>query len=93
MRFNTLVDWRSASLHRYHSKLARFEAYLRQLGLNIKAARVRRNLRPVDIEEKIGLIYRHYQEIEAGRVNATLRTLFQLARLFKVEVEELVRRE
>lgn len=67
------------------------KVYLQQLGRNIKAARVRQGLRQRDVEELIGLTYRHYQSIEAGRVNVRVGTLFDLAALYKTTVEELVR--
>lgn len=67
-----------------------FNKYLQRVGRNIKSARLKAGLRQVDIEEKIGLNYRHYQNIEAGKSNLTLETLFRLAKLFKVSVKELV---
>lgn len=67
-----------------------FGKYLQHVGRNIKAARIRAGLRQVDIEEKIGLNYRHYQDIEAGKSNLSLETLCRLAKLFKVDIEELV---
>jgi transcriptional regulator with XRE-family HTH domain len=69
---------------------AGFSKYLEQVGKNIKQARQKAGLRQVDIEEKIGLNYRHFQDIEAGKSNLSIETLFRLARLFKVEVAELV---
>jgi transcriptional regulator with XRE-family HTH domain len=66
-------------------------ACLKQVGENIKKARRRRGLRQVDVNEKIGVNYRHYQNIEAGRVNLTIDTLCRLARLFRVSLEDLVR--
>ena len=69
-----------------------FPQYLKQVARNIRAARVRRGLRQVDVEEKIGLEYKHYQKIEAGKVNISLETLYRLAKLFKVEVDELTKK-
>ena len=68
-----------------------FDSYLQQVGRNLKAARIRRGLKQTDIEEKIGLTYRHYQSIEAGKVNVTLETLYRLSKLFRVPVEELLK--
>ena len=67
-----------------------FSKYLEQVGRNIRAARIKAELRQVDIEEKIGLNYRHYQDIEAGKSNLSIETLYRLAKLFKVDVKELV---
>jgi transcriptional regulator with XRE-family HTH domain len=69
----------------------KFDAYLRQLGKNIKAARTRRGMKQMDIHEGSGVTYRHYQNIEAGRVNVTIETLFRLAAILGVRIEELVR--
>ena len=68
----------------------KFESLLRQIGLNIRAARLRSGLRQIDVEEKSGLTYRHFQSIEKGRVNITMATLFRLAKLFKVDISELM---
>jgi transcriptional regulator with XRE-family HTH domain len=70
----------------------RFESYLRQIGRNIREARVRCGFKQTDVNAGAGLSYRHYQNIEAGRVNVTVETLFRLSQLFNVGVEELVRR-
>lgn len=64
--------------------------YLRQVGRNIKAARLRAGLRQVDVNERIGT-YRHYQNIEAGKVNVTITTLYRLSKLFQSSIEDLIR--
>jgi transcriptional regulator with XRE-family HTH domain len=68
----------------------RFSQYLRQVGRNIKAARAKNGMKQMDVSLQSGLSYRHYQSIEAGKVNVTLETLFRLAKLYKVEVQELL---
>ena len=68
----------------------RFKSLLHQIGLNIRAVRLRCGLRQIDVEEKAGLTYRHYQSIEGGKVNVTVATLYRLAQLFKVDISELV---
>jgi transcriptional regulator with XRE-family HTH domain len=71
--------------------MATFSTYLRQIGRNIKGARQKRGLRQSDVETAAGLSYRHYQNIEAGKVNVTIETLFRLSKLYKVHVEDLVK--
>lgn len=61
------------------------------IGENLKKARKDAGLRQVDVEEKAGVAYRHYQAIETGRVNLTLQTLLRLAQLFGVRLTKLVR--
>jgi transcriptional regulator with XRE-family HTH domain len=63
---------------------------LQKMGSRIRDARRRAGLRQIDVYERIGLTYRHYQEIEAGRVNITILTLYKLARLFRSRMAELI---
>lgn len=67
--------------------------YLRRLGRRIKAARRKCGLRQIDIEERIGLAVRHYQQIEAGRVNVTIETLFRLSKLYETDLDRLMPRQ
>jgi transcriptional regulator with XRE-family HTH domain len=71
----------------------RIKPYLKQVGRNIRAARGRAKLTQQDIEEKIGLEYKHYQRIEGGKINVTVGTIHRLAKLFKVREEELTKRD
>jgi transcriptional regulator with XRE-family HTH domain len=68
----------------------RLHEYLLKLGRNIKSARVHAGLRQIDVNELTGLTYRHYQSIEAGRVNVTVGTLCRLSRLFKSSIKDLI---
>ena len=68
-----------------------FRTHFKQVGANIRRARLRRGLRQVYVNEQVGVNYRHYQDIEAGRVNLTLATLCRLAKVFECKLEELVR--
>ncbi len=67
-----------------------FDHFLVRLGHRIKAARVKCGLRQVDVEERIGLTFRHYQNIEAGRINISIETMYRLANLFKMKVDDLM---
>lgn len=42
--------------------------------------------------ERCGLVPRHYQKLESGEVNITLKTLQRLCDAFGVDVTELLRR-
>ena len=65
--------------------------YLKKLGLNIRAARVRCGLRQEDVEAKGIVSWRHYQKIESGQINVRVGTLLDLANLFDTTVDELTR--
>jgi transcriptional regulator with XRE-family HTH domain len=68
----------------------RLSKLLKQLGRNIKAERVRLGWRQADIVERLGIDYRHYQEIEGGRVNVRLGTIIEIAHVLKVPLGELI---
>jgi transcriptional regulator with XRE-family HTH domain len=63
---------------------------MKRVGQNIRDARMAAGLRQIDVNMKAGLTYRHYQNIEAGKINVTLSTLCRLAKLFKTSVRDLV---
>lgn len=69
------------------------ENYLRKVGLNIREARQKAGLTQLQVHERTGLTYRHYQNIEAGRVNVTLETLHRLSVVFAVQPQDLARGE
>jgi transcriptional regulator with XRE-family HTH domain len=63
-----------------------FDRFRTGVGSNLKKARW---LAKMTQEEVEGITLRHYQEIERGRRNPTLETLFGLARQFGVTVADL----
>jgi transcriptional regulator with XRE-family HTH domain len=63
---------------------------LRRLGRNLKEARRVAGLTQIEVHSRTGITYRHYQNIEAGRVNVTLETLVRLANVFHVTLERLL---
>ena len=66
------------------------DSCLRQVGRNLRDARANVKLRQTDIHEQAGLSYRHYQNIEAGRINVTVGTLLRLSKLFGKTLKDLV---
>jgi transcriptional regulator with XRE-family HTH domain len=67
-----------------------FSTFLRRTGANIRKARWLARMTQEEVAGRGGITYRHYQELERGKVNPTLRTLFELARLLGRPVAELV---
>lgn len=64
---------------------------LLQIGRNIKSARVRLGYSQKAIEDLSDLSYRHFQDIEAGKVNVKIETLIEIANCFKVTLSDLVK--
>ena len=65
--------------------------YRKEVGQNIKQARKKAGLKQAEVQDIAGVTYRHYQDIETGKVNVTLDTLCRLATAFKTEVSSLTK--
>lgn len=66
-----------------------YARYRQKVALKIKKARQKVGITQEDMEG-FGFNTRHYQDIEAGRVNVTLETIYRLAQAFKVSPVKLV---
>ena len=63
-----------------------------RVGQRIREVRKRQQLTQERVFLAVPMNRSHYQEIEAGRANPTLRTLIRIADAMGVELEDLVRR-
>lgn len=66
-----------------------YARFRQKVALKIKKARQRAGITQEGME-KHGFNIRHYQDIEGGKVNITLKTFYRLAQVFKVSPEKLV---
>jgi len=66
----------------------KFDSFLRQLGANIRRARWIAGQTQEEVAAQ-GLTYRYFQEMERGRRNPTMRTMFTLARILGTSVSLL----
>lgn len=77
-----------------HSKVVveapRAEREVRAVAERLKTLRRARGLTQWAVAER-GLSYKYYQRLEAGRANATIRTLARVARALGVPLAELFR--
>lgn len=62
----------------------------KRLGKTVKRLRKEKGWVQEDMRN-FGLNYRYFQEVEAGKANATLETLLKLAKAFKITVSELLK--
>lgn len=67
----------------------KFDAFLKAVGVKLREARWAADKTQEEIAAKV-LTFRLLAELERGRGNPTLRTLFELARELDVYVHELV---
>ena len=63
------------------------ETQLKLVGSKIKQLRKEKGLRQTDVADGTGISYRHYQEIESGRVNVTVSTLGRIAEFLKLPIQ------
>jgi transcriptional regulator with XRE-family HTH domain len=66
------------------------QAFRRRVAARIQRARWRLGLTQQDAAHRIGLVYRHYAEVERGHRNPSLDTVFAIAGALKVRVADLV---
>jgi transcriptional regulator with XRE-family HTH domain len=62
----------------------------RKLASNVRALRADRGLTLEQAAERAEMAWRHWQKVEAGEVNATLRTLARLAEALGTTAAELL---
>lgn len=65
-------------------------AVLKELGRRVRRARLVAELTQEEAAASAGIDYKHWQEIEAGRANPTMRTLVLVARAFRMRVWDLL---
>lgn len=63
-----------------------FEAFLIEFGSKVKQARTAHGKTQewMDDKQDYGIDIKHYQSIEQGRANVTLKTIFKICRKLKV---------
>jgi len=64
--------------------------FRRRVANRIQRARWRLGLSQEIAAERVGLTARYYADLERGRRNPTIETIFSVARAFKVSVGDLV---
>ena len=62
------------------------------LGQRLKLLRNEKGMTQQDMAELLGKSSRHYQDMEAGKINVPGLTLIKLADLFQVSIDYLVGR-
>lgn len=63
-------------------------ALQKQVGANLRAHRVSRDLTQDDLAHSAGLATRHLQKIESGQINVTIRTLARLGFALGIRTEQ-----
>jgi transcriptional regulator with XRE-family HTH domain len=71
-------------------RMKTFGTFLERVGNRIKSMRKRSGLTQETVSEGVGMPYRRYQSIEAGKANLTLKSIFRIARYFRREPKTLL---
>lgn len=68
-----------------------FEQFLAEFGRNVKKARTEKQKTQewMDDKQLYGIDIKHYQGIEQGRANITLKTIFKVCRKLQISPVEL----
>ncbi|MBT4762688.1 MAG: response regulator [Bdellovibrionaceae bacterium] len=61
--------------------------FLKRFGGKLKDSRKSMELTQLDASGSLGMNYRHYQDIEGGKVNLKLETLVKLVKFYNIECE------
>lgn len=64
----------------------RAEQLREKFGEAIRVRRKRRGLNQIDAARAMGVDYRHYQNLETGKINMRLDTFFHLAKFYDLDV-------
>jgi transcriptional regulator with XRE-family HTH domain len=62
----------------------------RELGVRVRRAREQAGLTQEDAAARARIDYKRYQRLEAGSVNATIRTLARVAEAFSVDLWKML---
>ncbi|HEY1349896.1 MAG TPA: helix-turn-helix transcriptional regulator [Ktedonobacteraceae bacterium] len=69
------------------------ESYYRQvqrrLAANVRKIRQRLGMTQEDVAHVMSMATRHYQKLESGELNITLKTLTRVAQAFGMDIQEL----
>lgn len=62
---------------------------LQQVGERVRKARISAGLNQEDLEDH-GISWKHYQRIETGITNTSIRVLYKLAKAFKCHPKDFL---
>jgi transcriptional regulator with XRE-family HTH domain len=70
--------------------MRKFKSFLERVGQNVKRFRLRFGWTQAQTSLKAGIPERRFQEIEAGRANLTLKSLYRIANAFGKKPKEIL---
>ncbi len=61
------------------------ESFLKEFGSRLKTSRKQKGLSQVSAAQNMHIDYRHYQNIEGGKINLRLDTLIKLVKFYELD--------
>lgn len=72
-----------------YNKECDYTSFLKELGKILKGLRKDKGLSQVEFSKELGINYRHYQDLEGGKSNLKMETLFNLAKFYNLSIPNL----
>ena len=69
---------------------AKYDREIKRLSATVVKVRLERGLTQEQVAADASLATRHYQKLEAGSINPTLRTMLAVAAALRINVRELL---
>ncbi len=79
----------SRKLQSIYNKEVDYGVFLKSLGKIFKDLRKQRGMSQAEFAKEMQINYRHYQDLEGGKSNLKLETLFNLAKFHELSIPEL----
>ena len=79
----------NSKLHAIYNSEVEYSMFLVELGKILKVLRKDKKLSQVEFAKELGINYRHYQDLEGGKSNLKMETLFNLAKFYNLSVPKL----
>lgn len=76
-------------LQTIYDKGVDYNTFLKSLGKIFKELRKQRGMSQAEFAKEMQINYRHYQDLEGGKSNLKLETLFNLAKFHELSIPEL----
>lgn len=66
------------------------EELLKKFGLNVKFARMKKNLTQEQLAEKMDIHWTYIAKIETGKINMSLGKVLEIAKVLEIDINKLL---
>ncbi len=83
------INKQNKKLKSIYNNQCEYTIFLKELGKILKGLRKEKKLSQVEFSKELGINYRHYQDLEGGKSNLKMETLFNLAKFYNLSIPTL----